>query len=382
MNFGRMWILAWRDLWYALRDKRNMMTILLISIVIYPALIVGVSWFQSNQQTEALKTVYLLRVDDRELFKRLLETVQPPFKYELQDAKSSESVDGTLLIQRDTNGYNVTWEQRSDRNRNLFLNEQVASWIKQCNEQLRLQKLNELGVNLEILQPLKFNVVDVTPEEQRQNPLIGMLGYFMALGIIVGGMGIAIDTTAGEKERKTLLTLYASPHTAAEIMSAKLIHISFFAVLAAILNVVSMGVSLTVLLPMIEKDFEVGLRLDTVVFIQLLSLVMLLAVLLSALMLAIGIYARNIKEATSWMTPLLFVVIFIGLTWSSVDAEPFSWVYWTPVVNVFVSISDTFSHQLTFAHWSITVGTMMIAIVIISVLTKKLFQSESVLFRN
>ncbi len=382
MNIGRMWTLAWRDLWHALRDKRNMTTILLISVIIYPALIVGVSWFQSNQQTEALETVYLLQVDDRELFNRLLETLPPPFKYELRDGASTESLDGTLLIQRDGTGYAVTWEQRSDRNRNVFLNEQMVSWITQCNELLRLEKLKEVGVTTQILQPVKFNVVDVTPEEQRQNPLIGMLGYFMALGIIVGGMGIAIDTTAGEKERKTLLTLYASPHTVAEIMSAKLIHISFFAVLAAILNVISMGVSLTVLLPMIEKDLEAGLRLDAAVFIQLLSLVIVLAVLLSALMLAIGIYARTIKEATSWMTPLLFVVIFIGLTWSSVDAEPFSWVYWTPIVNVFVSISDTFSHKLTVAHWSITLGTMIIAIVFFSMLTKKLFQSESVLFRN
>ena len=382
MNISRMWTLAWRDLWHALRDKRNMTTILLISVIIYPALIVGVSWFQSNQQTEALDTVYLLQVDDRELFNRLLETLPAPFKYELREGASTESLDGNLLIQRDGTGYTVTWEQRSDRNRNVFLNEQMVSWITQCNELLRLEKLKELGVNTEILQPVKFNVVDVTPEEQRQNPLTGMLGYFMALGIIVGGMGIAIDTTAGEKERKTLLTLYASPHTAAEIMSAKLIHISFFAVLAAILNVISMGVSLTVLLPMIEKDLEAGLRLDAAVFIQLLSLVIVLAVLLSALMLAIGIYARTIKEATSWMTPLLFVVIFIGLTWSSVDAEPFSWVYWTPIVNVFVSIRDTFTHQLTAAHWSITIGTMMIAIVILSMLTNKLFESESVLVRN
>jgi sodium transport system permease protein len=127
---------------------------------------------------------------------------------------------------------------------------------------------------------------------------------------------------------------------------------------------------------------DAGLRLDVTVFIHLLSLVIVLAVLLSAMMLAIGIYARTIKEATSWMTPLLFVVIFIGLTWSSVDAEPFSWVYWTPIVNVFVSIRDSFSHQLTGAHWLITIGTMTIAILIVSMLTKKLFQSESVLFRN
>jgi sodium transport system permease protein len=365
-----MWTLAWRDMWHALRDKRNILTILLISVIIYPALIVGVSWFQSTQQTEAMATVYLLKVNDVELFNQLVRTVPAPFKYELLDATSTESGDGTFSIQRDGTGYTVIWEQRSDRNRNVFLNEQVASWLQQCNEQLMQQK------------PIKWSVVDVTPEEQRQNPLVGMLGYFIALGIIVGGMGVAIDTTAGEKERKTLLTLYSSPHTATEIMSAKLLHISFFSVLAAILNVLSMGISLTVLLPMIEKDLEAGLQLDSLVFIQLFSLVIALAALISALMLAIGIYARNIKEATSWMTPLLFVVIFIGLTWSSVDAEPFSWVYWTPIVNIFVSIRDTFSHQLTIAHWLITLITMMFAILICSILTKKLFQSESVLFRN
>jgi sodium transport system permease protein len=382
MNIGRMWTLAWRDMWHALRDKRNMLTIFLISVVIYPALIVGVSWFQSNQQTEALEKVYILQVNDRVLFNRLLETVQAPFKFELLGAESTESGDGKLLIQQDDAGFTVTWEQRSDRMRNVFLNQRLISWIKLCNEQLRLQKLKELGVDANILQPVTFNVVDVTPEEQRQNPLVGILGYFMALGIIVGGMGVAIDTTAAEKERKTLLTLYASPHTPTEIMTAKLIHISFFAVLAAILNVLSMGISLTVLLPLIEKEMDAGLRLDVTVFIHLLSLVIVLAVLLSAMMLAIGIYARTIKEATYWMTPLLFVVIFIGLTWSSVDAEPFSWVYWTPIVNVFVSIRDSFSHQLTGAHWLITIGTMTIAILIVSMLTKKLFQSESVLFRN
>jgi sodium transport system permease protein len=320
-------------------------------------------------------------VDDAAAFRTLTEVMPVPFKYQLVTSPE-EAQDGTMLIAARGDNYSLTWKQRSDKKSNVLLNELVATWVTQANERLRLQSLQALGVDPGVLHPVTFQVIDVTPKEQQQNPLTGMLGYFMALGIIVGGMGIAMDTTAGEKERKTLLTLYASPHTSNEIMLAKWLNIAFFAVGAAILNLLSMTVSLVWLLPMIDEQLDVGFTLSFAVVAQLFSLLLPLAVLLSGLMLAIGIGARTIKEATSWMTPLLVVVVFIGLSSSSLDAAPNSWLYWTPVINVFVCIMDALLHQLTIVHWLVTMATMVAAVGLLGVYTNQLFRKESILFRN
>jgi sodium transport system permease protein len=346
-------------------------------------LIVGTSFFEQSQREEAVENVYEISVNDGELLWELTTMVPPSFNVSFMMQGDLKGPDGTLIITKEDSGrYFIKWEQRTDRNRNIILNELMNSWIRQVNEKLLVQYLVDSGLDTEMIQPINFEVIDVTPVEQRQDPLTGLLSYFMGIGIIVGGMSIAIDATTGEKERKTLLTLYASPHSAAEIMFAKLLSVSFFAIISSILNVVSLVLSLTYVMDVLNITNATNLEISIDTSVKLITLMLPFAIMMSCLMIALGIYARTIKEATASISPLVFAVIFIGITFSAIDATPWSWMYWTPVVNVFVTFKDALLYQLTLGHWLLTIGTQFIMTGIILAITHWLFRQESVLFRQ
>src|SRR5215470_2618370 len=84
------------------------------------------------------------------------------------------------------------------------------------------------------LSPSVTNAVVVAERDQstaqsRASHLFAMLPYFFILGGFIGGMALAIDTTAGERERQSLEPLLVNPVSRAKILVGKLAATSTFA---------------------------------------------------------------------------------------------------------------------------------------------------------
>jgi sodium transport system permease protein len=136
--------------------------------------------------------------------------------------------------------------------------------------------------------------------------LAGMMSVFTLVAAFVGGMNVAMDTIAGERERHSLLPLLLNPVPRHDIMIGKWLSIAAFCAAGLIVNLLGFGVVFT----------TAGLRLtgDAGALLLALALGMLpLALLAASLQLLIATLCRSLKEAQTYLSMIVFAPMLIGM---------------------------------------------------------------------
>ncbi|MAG94202.1 MAG: CPBP family intramembrane metalloprotease domain-containing protein [Planctomycetaceae bacterium] len=156
---------------------------------------------------------------------------------------------------------------------------------------------------------------------------------------VTGAFYPAVDLAAGEKERGTMETLLISPALRSELVMGKFLTVLLFSMATAILNVVSMGITAWLMMPMAGKGGIASSGFDITIppvaaLVWVFVLLVPLAGFFSALCLALATFARSTKEGQYYLTPLLMVTL--GLTVfclsPAVEITPFYSVM--PVVGI------------------------------------------------
>ena len=157
-----------------------------------------------------------------------------------------------------------------------------------------------------LINPLVVDEIDVASAEKRGGGMLGqILPLILILMTITGAIYPAIDLTAGERERGTLETLMVCPIPVVEIIIGKFLVVASVALTGAALNLCSMG--LTLQFGGFNEALAAGA--ETTIPARVLPVILLflipLAVLFSALMLAVCSFARTFKEAQNYVTPVI-----------------------------------------------------------------------------
>jgi sodium transport system permease protein len=170
---------------------------------------------------------------------------------------------------------------------------QIAAW-----------RLQVRGLSPSLVQPLVVDEVDVSTPAARALALLGMLSYFIVFATLMGGLYVAIDATAGERERGSLEPLLTLPVPRCEIVYGKVLAAAAFMALSLALVVSAFAVSLrfTHLDSLgMAVNFGVGVALSVIA-------VMLPFVFLgAALMTLVAAFTRSFREAQSWLAALILV---------------------------------------------------------------------------
>jgi sodium transport system permease protein len=125
-----------------------------------------------------------------------------------------------------------------------------------------------------------------------------MMSVFALVATFVGGMNIAIDAIAGERERRSLLPLLMNPLLRRDVILGKWLAISFFAIAGVTINL--SGFAIVVSLPF---------HLLPAITLALIPLVLFAA----ALELLISTWCRTIKEAHTYLSLVIFLPMGIGM---------------------------------------------------------------------
>ncbi|MCH8054401.1 MAG: CPBP family intramembrane metalloprotease, partial [Planctomycetes bacterium] len=192
---------------------------------------------------------------------------------------------------------------------------EIGSWISGARLRNALKRHGRLIVKLRndwegrpewYINPMVVDEVDVATAEKRGGGMLGqILPLILILMTITGSIYPAIDLTAGERERGTLETLMVCPIPVVEIIIGKFLVVSSVALSGAALNLCSMG--LTLQFGGFNEALAAGA--ETAIPTRVLPVILLflipLAVLFSALMLAVCSFARTFKEAQNYVTPVI-----------------------------------------------------------------------------
>jgi sodium transport system permease protein len=204
-----------------------------------------------------------------------------------------------------------------------------------------------------------------------------------------GAMYPAMDLTAGEKERGTMETILSSPISRMHLVLGKFFLVLTAALGTAALSVLSMGVSFSVLAHYTAQSAGgraaasgLLLKLGPKTVISVFLMALPVAVLFSATLMTIALFAKTYKEAQSYLTPMTFVVIIPAVAAMLPGVELTPELSLIPILNVSLLCKELVAGTY---HWNfiaiIFTSTCVYAAAALF-LAIKMFQRESVLFRS
>ena len=203
---------------------------------------------------------------------------------------------------------------------------------------------------------------------------------------LTGAMYPAMDLTAGEKERNTMETILSSPISRTHLVLGKFLLVLTASLATAALSVTSMGLSSWVIQQLQsaaapgESGLQIKIGLTAVLSVFVVALP--LAVLFSAALLTISLFAKSYKEAQSYLSPLMVVVIVPAIAAILPGVELTPRLSLIPILNVSLLCKDLVAGTY---HWNaialIFLSTCIYAAAAIFIAIK-MFQRESVLFRS
>jgi sodium transport system permease protein len=261
-------------------------------------------------------------------------------------------------------------------------------------DSLSIALIEQSGVEAErarrIVKPFVVNSDNVAPAEKQTGFLLAMmLPYMMVLMTMLGAMYPAIDLTAGEKERGTLETILASPAGRLEIAAGKFFCVFTAALATVLLGAASMTVTSSVgFTSMDESTAQAagGLSMNPASMGVVVLMMVPTAVLFSAALLALAVMARSYKEAQSYVSPLMFIVIIPSMVAFMPGVELNAALAWVPVSNIALAVrsalltakGEGFPWPLYgMVFFSTTVYAAFALFVV-----RQMFNKESVLFRT
>lgn len=205
-------------------------------------------------------------------------------------------------------------------------------------------------------------------------PMLLMMFIFSAC------MAIAPESIAGEKERGTLTTVLVTPIKRSQLAIGKIIALSIIALLSGISSFIGTALSLPKLMG--GASDEINTNVYGVQDYVLLLLIVLCSVLvIIALISIISAYARNVKEAGTYVTPLMIIVMIVSITTMFGSGAPTE-IYWylIPIYNSVQCMNSVFLFSVDVLNVIVTIiSNIAYAGVFVWVLTK-MFQSEKILF--
>jgi sodium transport system permease protein len=179
------------------------------------------------------------------------------------------------------------------------------------------------GVDPVITRPLAFETVNVATEQSRAAMLLGMAPYFILLSIFIGGMYLAIDATAGERERGSLEPLLITPVSRLALVLGKYAAVLLFTTVALIETLIALALVLN-LVPL-EAYLGIRVRVDPGALAGVFLLSAPIVFLAGGLQMAIATLTRSFKEAQTYLSVLPMVPMFPAMYLIFAPVKPEMW---------------------------------------------------------
>lgn len=225
-----------------------------------------------------------------------------------------------------------------------------------------------------VMRPLVVASRDQSTAQARSGTLFGILPYFFILGVFIGGMALAIDTTAGERERQSLEPLLINPVSRGRILLGKLGATSAFAFTTLLLSIIAFAIAGQFLpTEKLGMSLELGPR-----FVLLALLVMLpLAFVIATLQTLAAAFAKTYREAQTYLSLLMFVPIVPTLMLSVFPLKTQTWMYAVPLMGQQVALMRMLrGDPVTASEFALCFFCTALAAVIVYLVTERIYRSE------
>lgn len=346
MNFGGA---AWRaactvfvkEIVDGLRDRRSLAVVLVSSVLIGPLVLLALSALVAAQEQRAeRREVWMAGAEHAPSLVNFIErqtwTVRPaPADYAAQ-LRAATLAEPVLVVTADFEAQLARGEVAQVEIVSDAANRQAEAGAARVarlaaafsSERARLA-LALRGVAPLVAEPIEVVERDLASTQARGGQLTLLVPFFVMLAVLYGGLHAALDTTAGERERASLEPLLTNPVPPLAVVLGKWAAVAGLAMLVATLSCASFLPGQWLLRSdSLQALFQYGPR-EALAFLLLLAP---LAAALAALLMAVAIRCKSLKEAQASSAVLVLAVSLLPLASLFNDAGAAPWQRWVPAL--------------------------------------------------
>lgn len=256
--------------------------------------------------------------------------------------------------------------------------DRVRDLVQAYGRSIAAQRLVVRGVSPEVIRPVQVDTIDMATDRERAAALLISIPFALLMSVFIGGLQIAIDSTAGERERNTLEPLLARPVKRIAVVGGKWLASTIF-------SWASVGLTAALLVASLAYSplARLGVRTDVGVseVAVILAAALPLALLVSAVQMAVATLARSYKEAQSYVSLLMLLPALPMVLMADPAAERVAWHAAAPVIGQFAVISEVLQGTEVSALALVVPALVSLAGGAVALaLTARLFRSEKVVF--
>jgi sodium transport system permease protein len=339
---GSTWIVIRKELTEVFRDRRTLIAIGLAALAT-PLVLFVISDVSTRTATQTYKVGYsgdiptgldiLLRATGLQL-----EVVADPA------AAAKKQVDlGVAFLPGEIDEYYDPTRQSAQ-----IADQRLQTILGQYEAAQAAAALKSLGVDPGILTPLKLVTHPLSsPVEAASNAFLSFfLPYILITMILTGGFSAALDSSAGERERRTLESLLLTPAPRSQLLLGKIVAITVVSLAAAVVAIGSMFVALSQISLPGSGSTSTHITLSPAAVPVMVGLALLIAFSFSSVTLALGTLAKSFRQGQAYVTPLYFITILpASIILFIPDFNPNLAYYLIPILNAVLVLRDAIVHN-------------------------------------
>lgn len=408
MNWQNTLTIYAKELKDSLRDRRTLMSMIVIPTLVMPLLFFAVGAVMTKVVRQAKAETPAVMIIGGEDSPGVIATIQadkkvrvvpttPDWKQRISDKKVRAAVEipsGFEAGLKVGAAPAVTIYTYEGEMKSGMAAGQLERVLRELREQTVEARLTERGVPLALTKPFELKRANVAPPEKVGGNLIGgFIPYIIIILCFTGAMYPAMDLTAGEKERGTMETLLCSPVARVDIVLGKFLMVLTASIATMVMSLISMAGTFV-----IGGSYFAGRMagqgaaasgkiggviplLDPLGVVGVFTMILPVAVLFSAVLLTVALFAKSYKEAQSYVSPLIFVVLMPAMVGMLPGIDLNAHLALVPILNLSLVCKEMLSGVW---HWNY-IGLIFASSCVYAGgalwLAVRMFNREDVIFR-
>lgn len=376
-----------------LRDKRMLFLVILMPFFIYPLIFLLMGKVGAGQEEKIQREKISLFVsglpDTHELMtllsadsslvlqpgafdKAMLDSVPEAMGLEIpadfeEKIKSGQTASPILYV--DESDFLLNAKKAS-----------VQALVAAYSDQLLSGRLAAQSLSPDFVKPVSLRVEDVSTRDDKLGRLLGtILPSLLLLLIFTGCIYIAIDITAGEKERKTLQTLYVTTASENAIIAGKFLAVASVGLSSAFMNVLSLLLGLKLQMGELGQNPDLmSLSISGASWLGLLLLIVLSTAFLAAISMVVSVLANSYKEAQSYITPLMMLVLLPIMVSQMPGLELTVKTAMIPMLNISLAMGSLLASDASYEMVALVLAMLLVYILLALWFAGRVFSNENI----
>jgi sodium transport system permease protein len=399
MNLRNILVVYRKELTDSLRDRRTVISMVVIPILMFPLLTIGMGYMVSVMLGKARLEVPQVMIVGGEDSPRLVQQIRElksievvPTKSDYADEISNKVIRAAVEVPP---GFDAALAHGTPSQvsvlfyegeiKSAFASETLQKFLNELRDKTVRESMQARNVPASLLNPFTVTARNVAPPERVAGATFGgMIPYFVIILCLIGAMYPAMDLTAGEKERGTMETILCAPVARTDLVIGKFLMVLTASLTTAILAIASMSISLAYAQKFMSAGADspgIAMSIGIKGVVAVFAMVLPLSMLFSATLLAISLFAKTYREAQSYVSPLTILVIMPAIAAILPGTELSAKTALIPILNTSLVSKEIVGGIYHWGYIAMIFGSSFVYASVAIAIAIVLFNREDVLFR-